>query len=115
MRFLSAPICTIRLWRATNCSFVFQWAVALWSGQGDGLELRLRYAEARILPTVSYRNAFIEVPLNSQRKVVVERQAVIAERLVASTEWRQFDAELAMRGSGSDQHRLAALAGDAAL
>lgn len=74
-------------------------AAALWSGQeSSGLELTLRYAEARILPAVTYRNAFLEVSLNPQRKVAVERQAVSAERSVASSEWQQFDAELAARG-----------------
>ncbi|MDO9081021.1 MAG: radical SAM protein [Desulfuromonadales bacterium] len=73
---------------------------ALWSGQDDsGLELKLRYAEARILPAISYRNAFIEVPLNSQRKVAVERQAVSAEWQLGGDEWRQLEKEMA--GSGT--------------
>ena len=76
-------------------------AAALWSGEGSsGLELKLRYAEARILPAVSYRNAFIEIPLNPQRKVAVERQAVSAEWLLGSIEWRQLEEEIA--GSGGD-------------
>jgi hypothetical protein len=75
-------------------------AAALWQGEeGSGLELKLRYAEARILPAVSYRNAFIEVPLNPQRKVAVERQAVSAEWLLGATEWRQLEAEIAASGT----------------
>ena len=75
-------------------------AAALWSGQDNsGLELKLRYTEARILPAISYRNAFIEVPLNSQRKVVVERQAVSAEWQLGGDEWRQLEKEMA--GSGT--------------
>ena len=74
-------------------------AAALWPGQGDsGLELRLRYAEARILSAVSYRNAFIEVPLNHQRKVAVERHAVSAEWLLGSAEWRQLEEEIVTGG-----------------
>lgn len=75
-------------------------AASLWSGQeNSGLELKLRYAEARILPAISYRNAFIEVPLNPQRKVAVERQAVSAEWLLGSAEWRQLEEEIAPCGT----------------
>ena len=75
-------------------------AAALWPGQdGSGLELKLRYAEARILPAVSYRNAFIEVPLNPQRKVAVERQAVSVEWLLGAAEWRQLEEEMAPCGT----------------
>jgi pyruvate formate-lyase activating enzyme-like uncharacterized protein len=74
-------------------------AAALWSGQNDsGLEMKLHYAEARILPAVSYRNAFIEIPLNPKRKVAVERQTVSAEWLLGRDEWRQLEKEMA----GSD-------------
>jgi pyruvate formate-lyase activating enzyme-like uncharacterized protein len=74
-------------------------AAGLWAGQeNSGLELKLRYAEARILPAVSYRNAFVEVALNAQRKVAVERQAVSAEWLLGATEWRQLEAEIAPHG-----------------
>ncbi|PKN13848.1 MAG: radical SAM protein [Deltaproteobacteria bacterium HGW-Deltaproteobacteria-4] len=75
-------------------------ASSLWSGQDDsGLELKLRYAEARILPAISYRNAFIEVPLNPKRKVAVERQAVSGEWRLGGAEWRQLQEEIA--GSGT--------------
>ena len=75
-------------------------AAALWSGQDDsGLELKLRYSEARILSAISYRNAFIEVPLNSQRKVAVERQAVSAEWQIGRDEWRQLEKEMAGTGT----------------
>ena len=75
-------------------------AAALWSGQEDsGLELKLRYAEARILPAISYRNAFIEVPLNSQRKVAVERQVVSAEWRLGGDEWRQLENEMSGNGN----------------
>lgn len=70
-------------------------AASLWSGEEkSGLELRLRYAEARILPAISYRNAFIEVPLNPRRKVAVERQTVSGEWLLGGAEWRQLEAEI---------------------
>ncbi|HXV21597.1 MAG TPA: radical SAM protein [Desulfuromonadales bacterium] len=39
-----------------------------------GLRLLLRYAEASLQPAVTYRNPFVEVPLNKGRKVVIERQ-----------------------------------------
>lgn len=91
---------TGRQWLLSQSGKELHLAAALWSGQDDsGLELRLRYAEARILPAVSYRNAFIEVPLNSQRKVAVERQAVSAEWLLGGAEWRQLEEEMA--GSGA--------------
>jgi uncharacterized protein len=89
-----------RQWLLSQGGKELHLAAALWSGQDNsGLELRLRYAEARILPAVSYRNAFIEVPLNSQRKVAVERQAVSAEWLLAGEDWRQLEEEMA--GSGA--------------
>ncbi|MDZ4184958.1 MAG: radical SAM protein [Desulfuromonadales bacterium] len=75
-------------------------AAALWSGQDDsGLELKLQYAEARILPAISYRDPFIEVPLNSHRKVAVERQAVSAKWLLGEEEWRQLKKEMAGNGT----------------
>lgn len=91
---------TARQWLLSQGGKELHLAAALWSGQHDsGLELRLRYAEARILPAVNYRNAFIEVPLNSQRKVTVERQAVSAEWLLGGEDWRQLEEEMA--GSGA--------------
>jgi len=54
-----------------------------------GLELRIQYSEARILPSVSYRNPFVEIPLNPGRKVVIERQAAGPERVVTTDAWPQ--------------------------
>ncbi len=45
----------------------------------EGGEVRLRYAQATVQPTMSYRNPFVEIALNKRRKVVVERQGVSAE------------------------------------
>ena len=89
-----------RQWLLSQGGKELHLAAALWSGQDDsGLELRLRYAEARILPAVSYRNAFIEVPLNSQRKVAVERQAVSEQWPLDGEDWRQLEEEMAGRGA----------------
>jgi pyruvate formate-lyase activating enzyme-like uncharacterized protein len=89
-----------RQWLLSQGGKELHLAAALWAGQDDsGLELKLRYAEARILPAISYRNPFIEIPLNSQRKVAVERQAVSAEWQLGGAEWRQLEEEMA--GSGT--------------
>jgi pyruvate formate-lyase activating enzyme-like uncharacterized protein len=91
---------TGRQWLLATSGKELHLATALWSGQeNSGLELKLRYAEARILPAISYRNAFIEVPLNPQRKVAVERQAVSAEWLLGAAEWRQLKEEMASCGT----------------
>ncbi len=63
-----------------------------------GLELRLQYSEARILPSVSYRNAFVEVALNPGRKVVVERQPVCEAWSLGAAQWLQLEVEM---GQGS--------------
>ena len=91
---------TGRQWLLAPSGKELSLAAALWSGQeNSGLELKLRYAEARILPAVSYRNAFIEVPLNPQRKVAVERQAVSAEWLLGGEEWRQLEEAITAHGT----------------
>ncbi len=59
-----------------------------------GLELRIRYSEARILPAVSYRNPFVEVVLNPGRKVIVERQDTGQELVVGASQWPQVEAVL---------------------
>ena len=91
---------TGRQWLLSSGGTELHLAAALWTGQDDsGLEIKLRYAEARILPAISYRNAFIEVPLNSQRKVAVERQAVSAEWQIGRDEWRQLEKEMSGNGT----------------
>ena len=88
-----------RQWHLSPNGQELHLAAGLWAGEEkSGLELKLRYAEARILPAVSYRNAFVEVALNAQRKVAVERQAVSAEWLLGAKEWRQLEAEIAPHG-----------------
>jgi len=66
-----------------------------------GLELRLRYSEARILPSVSYRNAFVEVSLNPGRKVVVERHPVGEEMTVSVAQWPQLEEEMSLHGAAA--------------
>jgi pyruvate formate-lyase activating enzyme-like uncharacterized protein len=89
-----------RQWLLSSGGTELHLAAALWSGQDDsGLELKLQYAEARILPAISYRNPFLEVPLNSQRKVAVERQAVSPKWLLGKDEWRQLEKEMAGDGT----------------
>jgi pyruvate formate-lyase activating enzyme-like uncharacterized protein len=60
-----------------------------------GMRLLLRYAEATLLPAVTYRNPFVEVPLNKGRKVVIERQNAGAEMTLEGEEIAAFGRLLA--------------------
>ncbi len=55
-----------------------------------GLRLQLRYVEATLLPAVTYRNPFVEVPLNKHRKVVIERQSAGSEMSLEDEETAAF-------------------------
>jgi len=55
-----------------------------------GLRLQLRYFEAPLQPAVTYRNPFVEVPLNKGRKVVIERQNVGQEMTLEGEELAAF-------------------------
>jgi pyruvate formate-lyase activating enzyme-like uncharacterized protein len=56
----------------------------------SGVRLLLRYAEATLQPAVTYRNPFVEVPLNKGRKVVIERQNVGQEMALEGEELAAF-------------------------
>lgn len=64
-----------------------------------GLELRIHYSEARILPSVSYRNPFVELALNPGRKVVIERQEAAPALVLDAARWPQVGAVLASDGA----------------
>lgn len=61
----------------------------------SGLRLLLRYAEATLQPAVTYRNPFVEVPLNKGRKVVIERQNASTEMTLEGEEMAAFGRLLA--------------------
>jgi len=56
----------------------------------EGVRLHLRYAEASLQPAVTYRNPFVEVPLNKGRKVVIERQNAGTEMTLEGVELAVF-------------------------
>lgn len=56
----------------------------------SGVRLLLRYAEATLQPAVTYRNPFVEVPLNKGRKVVIERQNTGPEMTLVGEELAAF-------------------------
>ncbi len=81
---LCAALCRAALCRAALCE----------RPPAPGLELRIKYSEARILPSVSYRNPFVELSLNPGRKVVIERQDAAPELVVDAARWPQVRAVL---------------------
>lgn len=60
-----------------------------------GLRLQLRYFEATLQPAITYRNPFVEVPLNKHRKVVIERQNAGQEMTLEGEELAAFGRLLA--------------------
>jgi len=70
----------IPLWQLNPAGDRLAFAAELWDQiDFSDLKLRVRYSEAAIAPSVSYRNPFTEVKLNKNRKVVVEKRAARAE------------------------------------
>lgn len=53
--------------------------------------LKVSYARAFLLPSVSYRNMFKEVNLNARRKVVIERAPVVRDHLLRGAAIRWFE------------------------
>ena len=78
-------------WQLNPAADRLDFTAALWPLiDFAGLRLQLRYFEAALLPAVTYRNPFVEVPLNKGRKVVIERQNVGHEMILEGEEIAAF-------------------------
>ncbi|MDD2388983.1 MAG: radical SAM protein [Desulfobacterales bacterium] len=68
----------------------------------DGLSLRVSYFEAKILPSMTYRNFFVAVPLNSEMKIVVEKMRVSRELELSREEQLAFERQIIRRQAQTD-------------
>jgi len=57
-----------------------------------GLTVEVVYAEAAVLPAVTYRNAFAKVRLNERRELVVERRTAAEPLVIPPADWAAFRA-----------------------
>ena len=82
-------------WRHDEGGTRLVFAAPLWDDVvRPGLQVEAAYAEAAVLPSVTYRNAFVKVPLNERRSLVVERRPAAEPFAVPPAQWASFRALL---------------------
>jgi pyruvate formate-lyase activating enzyme-like uncharacterized protein len=82
-------------WRLDDGGARLVFAAPLWEDVvRPGLALEVDYGEAFVVPAVTYRHAFVKVPLNERRDVFVERRVAAARRVVPPDAWDRLRALL---------------------
>lgn len=80
------------LWSLSSSKDRLFFSKSLWqSACFSNFKLSVGYAEARILPAVSYRNFFREINLNKTRKVIIEKMKAGDEINIADNEISLFE------------------------
>lgn len=79
------------LWFLNNAKDRLYFSPDLWNNVDFGnCALKLGYYEPKILPSISYRNIFLEIPLNKNRKVAIEKIRVSDEITIEGDEIKFF-------------------------
>ncbi|OQX23335.1 MAG: hypothetical protein BWK80_26540 [Desulfobacteraceae bacterium IS3] len=81
-----------KLWSLNSSENRLFFSESLWKSMSlNNVKLSVGYAEAKILPAVSYRNLFREINLNKTRKVVIEKMKAGDEINIAENEISLFE------------------------
>lgn len=102
-RFQAAG-CDNTLWSVSGDRLYF--GARLWPlVEFDGFEVRVSYFEARILPSMTYRNFFVPVSLNRDKQVVVEKMRASRELTLSGEDRIFFEAQFVLdeRKTGTDR------------
>lgn len=102
-RFQAAG-CDKTLWSVSGDRLYF--SARLWHlVDFNGLEVRVSYFEARILPSMTYRNFFVPVSLNREKQVVVEKMRASRELTLSGEDRIFFETQFVHdeRKTGMDQ------------
>jgi len=80
------------LWSLNSSENRLFFSESLWKSMSlNNVKLSVGYAEAKILPAVSYRNFFREINLNKTRKIVIEKMKAGDEINIAENEISLFE------------------------